>query len=152
MFFDNQYQISYVTPDLRKATGLMEARFGVEFKDLSGQELVRNTVWTPEGDADIEMRLGIAILGHLTIELLEPVSGATKIFTDMIEPGRLVKLHHFGMRCRDLEAMRRENEKIGRKVVMEGGFKTVRFMYVDARADLGHFMEYSTAPPGFWDR
>ena len=35
---------------------------------------------------------------------------------------------------------------------MEGGFKTVRFMYVDARADLGHFMEYSTAPPGFWDR
>jgi len=152
VFFENQYQISYVTADLRKATELLESRFGVEFRDLSGQDLIRNTVWTPEGDAEIAMRIAIATLGHLTIELLEPVSGATKIFTDMIEPGRLVKLHHFGMRCSDLAAMRSENEKLGRKVVMEGGYKTVRFMYVDARAELGHYMGYSTAPPGFWDR
>lgn len=151
MFFENQYQMAYVTPDVGKATEILKAQFGVsEFKGLVGEDYIENRVWTPEGERDIAMRIGIAVVGRLTIELLEPVSGATEIFTGMLEPGQPLKLHHIGMRCEDIDLARAENEKMGRRVVMAGGYKDARFIYVDARETLGHYLEYSSAPPDFW--
>jgi hypothetical protein len=35
---------------------------------------------------------------------------------------------------------------------MAGGFGLARFIYVDARDRLGHFLEYAAAPPEHWDR
>lgn len=153
MFFENQYQLAYVTTDVGRAADSLKARFGVpEFKGLTGENFIENRVWTPEGDADIAMRIAIATVGSLTIELLEPVSGATGIFTDMLEPGVPLRLHHIAMRCEDVDVVRAEHEKLGRKVVMAGGYKTARFIYVDTRAELGHYMEYASAPPEFWRR
>jgi hypothetical protein len=151
MFFENQYQIAYVTADFKLATSILCDQFGVkEFKGLEGDKVVENRVWTPEGEADIGMRAAIAQVGSLTLEVLEPVSGATGIFTQMLTPGQPLRVHHIGMRCEDIDAVRAEHERHGRQVVMAGSFKTARFMYVDARATLGHYLEYASAPPEYW--
>lgn len=151
MSFRNQYQIAYVTPDIGAAAAILQEQHGVsEFLGLAGDKVVENRVWTPQGEADIGMRAAIATVGHLTLELLQPVSGATDIFTQMLIPGQPLRLHHLGFRCDDFEATAAENERLGRPVVMTGGFKAARFMYVDARATLGHFLEYVAAPPEYW--
>jgi hypothetical protein len=153
MFFENQYQIAYVTPDIQVAGDILNKQFGVPaFKGLEGSKPVENTVWTPEGEVEIVMRAAIAIVGHLTLEILEPVSGATQIFSDMLIPGQPLRVHHFGMRVDDLDAVRAEHEKLGRKIAMVGAFKAARFIYVDARDTLGHYLEYASAPPEYWNR
>ena len=153
MFYENQYQLAYVTPDLDQGIALLEQQYGVPaFKGLGGDNFVENNVWTPDGDRDIGMRVAIATVGHLTIEVLQPVSGATEIFTDMLLPGQPLRLHHIGMRTNDLDAVRAGHEAAGRQIVMAGGYKLAKFIYVDARATLGHFLEYAQAPAEHWDR
>jgi glyoxalase/bleomycin resistance protein/dioxygenase superfamily protein len=153
MLFENQYQIAYVTADFSRATDILCDQFGVAgFTGLAGDEVVENRVWTPEGEVDIGMRAAIAQVGDLTVEVLQPVSGATRIFTEMLTPEQPLRVHHIGMRCADLDAVRAEHERHGRSAVMMGGFKTARFMYIDARAVLGHYLEYASAPPEYWQR
>ncbi len=154
MFFENHYQLSYVTPDLPLGAQILREKFGIAgFKQLGDAPVIENTVWTPDGDdVFIAMRAAIAFAGQLMIELLEPVSGATEIFTEMLEPGRSLKLHHLGIRCDDLEAVRAVHEQRGHPARMIGNFSTARFMYVDTRASLGHFLEYVQAPPEYWLR
>lgn len=153
MLFENQYQIAYVTHDIKLAKSILCEQYGVPaFKGLEGDAPVENRVWTPDGEVDIVMRAAIAIVGNLTLEVLEPVSGATDIFTEMLIPGQPLRLHHLGMRTDDLDAVRAEHERHGRQVVMAGAFKAAQFIYVDARATLGHFVEYACAPPEYWNR
>lgn len=153
MFFENQYQIAYVTPDIREATRILCDQFGVgEFMGLNGDAPVENRVWTPEGEVSITMRAMIAKVGHLILEVLEPVAGDTRIFSEMLVPGQPLRLHHIAMRCDDVDVIRAEHARHGREVVMAGSFKAARFIYVDTRATLGHYLEYASAPPEYWQR
>ena len=153
MFYENQYQLAYVTPDLDQGIAILGQQFGVPaFKGLGGDNFVENTVWTPAGDRDIGMRVAIATVGHLTLEVLQPVSGATEIFTDTPLPGHPLRLHHTGMRTNDSQTPPAALEAPARQVVMAGGYKLAKFIYVDARATLGHFLEYAQAPAEHWDR
>ncbi|KAA9145840.1 hypothetical protein F6B41_13915 [Microbacterium lushaniae] len=61
-------------------------------------------------------------------------------------------LHHIAMRSDDLDEVREQHAQLGLPSVMEGAFKAARFMYVDARQTLGHYLEYVSAPPEYWRR
>jgi hypothetical protein len=151
VFFENQYQLAYVTADLDRATKLLETQFGAPpFRALGGMDPISNTVWTPSGEREITMRAWVTTVGHLTLEVLQPISGACEIFTEMLVPGQPMRLHHIGCRTRDVDQARAESERQGRPVVMAGGFNTARFIYVDARPSLGHFIEYAMASPEYW--
>jgi hypothetical protein len=153
MLFENQYQIAYVTHDLKEAMGVLSDQFGVTgWRGLNADYVVENTIMTPEGEKSITMRVAIAILGNMTLEVLEPIAGETTIFTEMLVPGQLLRLHHLGFRCNDLDAAKAANAKYGRQVVSEGRFKAAHFIYVDARETLGHFLEYVAAPAEYWNR
>jgi hypothetical protein len=72
------------------------------------------------------------------------------MFQNMLTPGRLLTLHHLGLRCRNLDATRADCERLGRPVVAAGGLGAARFMFADARATLGCYLEYVAAPPEYW--
>jgi hypothetical protein len=153
VFFENQYQLAYVAADIAAAAAVLEAEFGApKFKPLGGKEIIENRVWTPAGEQDIVMKAWSAQAGRLTLEVMQPISGAVDIFTDMLVPGETLRLHHIAMRTDDIDRMQAENERLGRQVVMAGGFGSARFIYVDARKTLGHFLEYAAAPPEHWNR
>jgi hypothetical protein len=150
VFFDNHYQLAYVTSDLDEGIRILQAQFGLpEFKRL-GRGAFENRVWTPAGERDIAMKGAIAVTGRLTVEVLQPVSGAVDIYTEMLTPDQPLRLHHIAMRCSDIDKAKAENERLGRPVVMDGTLGPARFIYVDARDTLGHFLEYVMAPAEYW--
>jgi hypothetical protein len=153
-FLKNHYQIAYITKDLDAAMAILGEQYGApEFKSLTpGWEPVRNRVWTREGEMDVEAKGALAHIGGLTIEIIQPMSGPDYLYEEMMVPGRVLNHHHYGFRCDDMDAVRAESERQGRPAVMIGGFKAARFMYVDARATLGCFLEYVQAPPEYWNR
>jgi hypothetical protein len=153
MFFENHYQISYVTPDLDLGIAAFKEQFGIEnFRSPGGGGGGGQPVWTPKGEGILRVKAAVAFVGDLTIEVMEPVSGPDEIYRDFLVPGQPLRLHHLGMRCDDIEKVRTESERLGRPVVLSGEFKNGKFMYVDARATLGHYLEYVALPPEYWRR
>jgi hypothetical protein len=148
----NQYQLAYATSDIHRAMAILSEQYGTpEFKSLGGEDfLAPNVVWTPEGDREIVMKGAVARINGQAIEVLQPVSGAIEIYRDFARPDEPMRLHHVAMRVDDFDAALAESERHGRRVVMSGGFRSARFAYVDARATLGHYLEYVFAPPEYW--
>jgi hypothetical protein len=127
MFLENPYQLSYVTADLDAAIAIMKEQFGVEgFRVISGSGPGLH-VWTPEGEGEMVVKTAVARAGKWVIEIMEPVSGPVGHFRDHLEPGQPLRMHHIG--------------------VMTDDFKGGRLIYVDARATLGHYVEYVWTAP-----
>jgi hypothetical protein len=153
-FLENQYQVAYATTDIEAALAMLAREYGATaFKSLGGDDYVAaNRVWTPSGEADIVMKGATCVVGGRSIEVLQPVSGAIDVFRDFATPAQPLRMHHIAMRVEDFEGVLAESERLGRRKVMEGGYRAARFAYVDARATLGHYLEYVYAPPEYWIR
>jgi glyoxalase/bleomycin resistance protein/dioxygenase superfamily protein len=153
VFLDNQYQLAYVTADFDAGVAILRDQFGITgFTGLEGGGFVERQVWTPDGEITIASRAAVAYVGDLSVEVFEPVPGATRVFTGMLTAEQPLRLHHVGMRCDDLDAMRAAHERHGRRAVMTGDVRVARFLYIDALDTLGHYLEYVSAPPEYWRR
>jgi hypothetical protein len=149
VYLANHYQNAYVTADIDAAVARVEAQFGLPGK---AQRLdATQKFWTPEGEGDGVLKLAFLQLGHLQYELIEPVGGNVALYRDALVPGQLLRFHHVAMRVDDIDAVRAGSERNGRKVVLSGEAPGIRFLYVDARDTLGHYLEYMSAPQPFWD-
>jgi len=134
------YQLAYVTSDLARAIRLFKSRLTVD--DFLTVTLHLNLT-TPAARASINV--GVAWVGDLQIELIEPVSGAIQIYRDAIpsDPAA-VAFHHLAMRVSgDLPRWNDARAGIADdRIAIEGGSDGMRFAYVDERSTLGHFLEY----------
>jgi hypothetical protein len=54
------------------------------------------------------------------------------------------------MRTPDWNALRAEVDRLRRPVVLEGGHDKLKFLYVDARDLVGHYLEYVWMTPEVW--
>ena len=133
------YQIAYVTRDLRLATARLGSQYGVEdFLTLRLELDLR----VPAARATVNV--GIAWVDDLQIEVIEPIDGATGIYAAVLpDEAGLMAFHHLAMRVasqsqwEDLLAQVPEH-----KVALVGGREEMRFVYVDERSTLGHYLEY----------
>ena len=148
MLLTNHYQNAYVTGDIDRAVALLEEEFGAVGKTMRID--VTQTFKTAGGDGEGVLKLAFIQVGRLQYELIEPVSGNVAIYKDAVLPDQPMRFHHVAMRADDVDAVRAEAEKHGRKVVLAGESGAVRFLYVDARDALGHYLEYVQAPEAFW--
>ena len=55
------------------------------------------------------------------------------------------------MRRDDADAMQAEVDSLKLPILMEGNLNGLRFVYVDARKELGHLLEYVWTTPEFWE-
>jgi hypothetical protein len=149
MFLTNHYQNAYVTADIDRAVALLEEQFGAAGK--AARIDITQKFWTPQGEGEGTLKLAFVQVGRLQYELIEPVSGNVAIYKDAVVPGQPMRFHHVAMRADDIDAVRAESEKRGRKIVLAGEAAGVRFLYADARDTLGHYLEYVQAPDAFWD-
>ncbi|MFC3174606.1 VOC family protein [Novosphingobium bradum] len=149
MLLANHFQNAYVTADIDAAVAAMVEQFALT--RAPRQIDARQMFTTPDGTAEGTMRMAFIQVGHLQYELIQPVSGNVRLYADFVVPDRPLTLHHVAMRTDDIEAVRAESEAHGRPVVLEGAAQQgLRFMYVDARRTLGHYLEYVQAPEEFW--
>ncbi len=147
MLEGRHYQNAYVTRDIGKAIEAFRTRAGVT--DVMTYEGAID-VWTPQGSGLQTTKLAFIWIGDLQYELIEPVSEPSGIYSDALPPGYEMKFHHIAMRVSDWDAFRAKVDKQAYPVVLEGDTGALKFLYLDARDFLGHYLEYVWATSERW--
>lgn len=151
MFFKGHYQNAYVTRDLDKAMALLTTRYGLSNYIVFEPDMVLKT---PEGDRQASVRAALAWAGGLQFELIEPGAGYQDHYLPFLPDGPAdptPRFHHAAVRRDDLAAMREEIARLGLDVAFEGAVPGLVFVYLDARAIFGHYLEYVWASPEGWE-
>lgn len=129
-----------------KALALLRTQYGL---DLKCDHFVME-VKTPAGHGSAGAKIAIGWVGDVQYEVIEPVSGLIDLYRDALPAHHALRFHHFGLRTFDFDRMRAEIDRHGRPVALEGTTAGARFVYVDARDSLGHYLEYIWMEPELW--
>ena len=145
------YQNAYVTHDLDRAMALTGPSFGLGPFSAFDVEM---SLKTSAGDKLSRVRVATAWAGGLQVELIQPVSGYIDPYLHALpaDQGDAVpRLHHVAMRRDDMQAMRLEAESLGLPIAFESESVGIGCIFIDARARLGHFLEFVTATDEGWE-
>jgi hypothetical protein len=149
MIEGHHYQTAYITRNIAKAIASFRDRAGID-----GAQVYEATtdVWTPQGSGLLTSKLAFIWVGDMQYELIEPVSGPSDLYTAPLPAGDELKFHHIAMRVDDWDSFRAKVDKQRYPVVIEGvtADQQLKFLYLDARDFLGHYLEYAWATPERW--
>jgi hypothetical protein len=156
MYLRGHMQNAYVTHDVEKAIELVGNRYGIEKFDRFEPDMVVNT---PLGQRPLCTRVASAWVGGLNLEFIQPVSGYVDPYLAMLPADRkdaTPRFHHISLRRDDEPAMRAEIASLGLPLAFEGPvaikdkLPPLIFVYLDGRATLGHFVEFTWKSPEAW--
>jgi len=149
-YLQNVFQFGYVTRDLDRAKQRMSEIMGIrEYFDVDADFPVKLHGET----ARYHMRGALANLGDKQIELIQPIDGVVDFYCDGLKlEDAVVQLHHVGILVEQPSAawdgMPAIAGEAGYPIVLEGGDPDFfAFVYADARADLGHYLEFLGMTP-----
>lgn len=148
MLAGKHYQNGYITRNIDKAIETFRSRGGVTSDIVSFEVAVEVT--TPKGRGTAVNKLAFIWIDNLQYELIQPVSGLVDVYTEQLPDDDSVKFHHSCTRVDDWDSFRANVDKMGYPVVLEGGSDMLKFIYLDARDLLGHYLEYVWMVPERW--
>ncbi len=147
MLEGHHYQNAYVTRDIDKWVATFERQAKID-------RLLRyegtTSVTTPQGPATQTNKLAFIWVGDLQYELIQPVSGTVDLYDRDLPEGDGLHFHHICMRVADWTSFRARVDQQPYPVVLEGGGDALRFVYLDARPFLGHYLEYTWMTDERW--
>jgi len=143
------YQTAYVTSDVDDAYAAFAA--GVDARHPMHYEGTVE-VATNRGPSKSTNKLALAWVGDLQYEFIQPVVDPTGIFADALATERRAEFHHLAFRVADWEAFRAKVANYPYPVMMERDSGDLKFVYLDARATLGHCLEYVWMTDAMWTR
>lgn len=150
MLEGHHYQNAYVTRNLAAAVAALPASAGME---AVPQFEASVEVLTAEGRRPHVVKLAFFWVGDLQYELIEPVAEATPLFAPWLPDGDGLRFHHSCTRVDDWDDFRGRVSKQPCPVVMEGeGRGGLKFLFLDARDLVGHYLEYAWMPDEMWAR
>jgi hypothetical protein len=147
MLLQGHYQNAYVTRDLDASIATMRVLYGIQDWLTYTAEM---EVTTPAGKGPSANKLAFGWVGGLQYELIQPLSGQVGFYTEALRDDGGMRFHHVCMRKDDLDAARREVERHKLPIVYEGQTGVTRFFYADARATLGHYLEFVQMADATW--
>jgi len=144
------YQNAYVTRNLEKAvarvTGVADVRSEVQFEGSV-------QVMTALGRRTQTLKMAFVWIGDLQYEFIEPVVEAVPVFSTMLPDDDRPLFHHSCMRVPDWADFRRRVDEQPYPVVIEGeSGDHLKFLFLDARDLLGHYLEYTWMTDTWWER
>jgi len=140
MLEGRHYQNAYVTRDIGKAIDAFRARADVrKLIEYEGT----TAVMTPSGPGTQTNKLAFIWVGDLQYELIQPVSGSVEVYREGLPADDAPRFHHICMRIDHWDDFRARVDRQSLPVVLEGGGDSLKFLYLDARAFLGHYLEYT---------
>lgn len=148
MIEGHHYQNAYVTRDLARAVDAFQARADVRFK--AGYEGPMPVTTAADGPGTMECKLAFLWVGDLQYEFIEPVSGAVDIYRHALPDDDRLVFHHVAMRVPDWADFRARVAQQSLPVVQHGEAGPLTFLYLDARPQLGHYLEYTCMPDQMW--
>lgn len=141
------FQNAYICRNLKEAEA--------EFRKLGATQdfkviPIQQTVQTASGPKKIDIKAGLIWIENLQYELVEVINDEVGIYGDWQFEGPF-GFHHQCTKVDDWDDFRARVDQQDLPVVMEavsnGGLK---FLYLDARPVLGHYLEYIWAPEEMW--
>ena len=156
MFLAGHYQNAYLTHDLDAAMALVNQRYGTRDWIVFEPDMVLKT---PDGDRESSVRAALAWAGGLQLELIQPTRGWHAHYLPMMAADKadpVPRFHHIAVRRDDLDAMREEIDRLGLPLAFEGplsireAIPSLVFVYLDGRASLGHYVEFTWKSPEAW--
>lgn len=144
------YQTGYVTHNIERAIALVGADFGLsQFSHFE----VELALQTPGGVKSACLHVGTAWAGAMQVELIQPISGYLDAYLaglpedpDDITP----RFHHFAVRRESMDLLRRDVANLAMPTVFEAEAAGIASVFVDARARIGHHLEFVCATPEGW--
>jgi len=134
------YQNAYICDDIEAAIKQFQARADV------GQVAIHDidqTISTPAGPKRVSSRLAFIWLGGLQYELIQIIADETGVYANCQSNGGPLRFHHICMRVDDWDSFRAKVDKQDFPLVMErANDDQLKFLYLDARSVLGHYLEY----------
>jgi Glyoxalase/Bleomycin resistance protein/Dioxygenase superfamily len=141
------YQNAYVTRDVDKWIDIFHQRAKVD-RVLTYEG--STPVTSAEGNGIQTNKLAFIWVGDLQYELIQPISGSVRLFSDALPADDGLKFHHICMRIGDWDEFRGRADQQPYPVALEGGSDKLRFLYLDARPFLGHYVEYTWMTDERW--
>ena len=136
-------QIAYVTNDIEAA-----ARQFSEHFSTPGFFIFENPRGEP-GMPSPHLKIGLARVGGIEIELIEPIGDTAPLFSDVLPggDGLAIQFHHVAIRIdgpvENWDAHSASIDKQAHPIVFEGTMgDDLRFFYTDERSTLGHYVEH----------
>ena len=133
------FQNAYVTRDVDKWVEVFKQRGKVD-RVMTYEGSM--PVMTPEGERTQTNKLAFIWVGDLQYELIQPVGGDLTLYRDALPADDGLQFHHICMRVPDWDSFRARVHEQPHPVAIEGGDEQLRFLYLDARPFLGHYLEY----------
>ena len=147
MLEGQHYQNAYITRDIEKAVEAFRTRSGVK-NVIRYEGPVELT--TPTGRGTAVSKLAFIWINNLQYELIQPVSGLVDIYKDELPEDDSLRFHHICMRVPEWDNFRARVDQEGYRVVLEGGSEMLKYIYIDAREFVGHYLEYVWMTPQRW--
>ena len=136
LYAARHFQNAYTTRDVDAAARMFAERHGIR-----SFHFMRDIPFGP----DATTHIALAWAGEVMIELIQP-NGGDNLYTDWLPAeGHLLRFHHLGHLITDDDAWRQVNEQGAASrlpVALQGSHQGVNYLYLDARRELGHFLEY----------
>lgn len=147
-------QNAYVTNDLDRALAIWRDEFGVpEFF------VFENDAPGLQASPDYRMKIALANVGGLEVELIEPLAGQAPLHAEVLpaDGSFAMRFHHIAMRIggelADFEAHMASLDPASHPVAWQGAMgDMMRFVYTDERATLGHYVEHVWFEPAFYEQ
>lgn len=148
ILYGRHYQNAYVTRNVDKAVAGFRQR--ADIRKLMETE-VEIEVTTPKGKGPCGQKLAFIWVGDLNYELVQPMSGLVDVYRDALPQDDGLQFHHVCHVVDDWADLRARIEKDAFPVVLEGASgDQLKFVYLDTRPWLGHYLEYVWMTPTRW--
>ncbi len=147
MLEGRHFQNAYVTRNLEQTIAEFQACSNIR-KIIQTEVTV--DVWTPKGEGSLSNKLALMWVDDLQYEIIQPIAGDVELYVDALRDDGRPQFHHICMRVNDWDEFRQRVDKQPFPVVLEGGSDALKFIYLDARALLGHYLEYTWMTEERW--
>ena len=151
MFEGQHFQNGYITRDIEKAIAAFRTRGGVE-KVISFEAPVE--VATPKGRGTAVSKIAFIWVNNLQYELIQPLADPLGIYGNCVSNGGPLRFHQTCVRVADWTDFRARVAKQDLPVAMERdlGGDSLKFLYLDARKQVGHYLEYVWMTDAAWEQ
>ncbi|GGB99274.1 hypothetical protein GCM10011494_17150 [Novosphingobium endophyticum] len=153
MLEGRHYQNAYICDNLEAAIDLFRGRGLVREPIIIP---VDQTVLTPEGPKRQKGRICFIWIGELQYELIENEIDEAGIYANCLANGGPLHFHHICFRIDDWADFRARVDQQEFPIAMERAATddpdALKFLYLDARAVFGHYIEYTWMPDAMWDQ
>ena len=145
------FQLGYVCDNLEEGIASFRGR-GMRHEPHIME--VHQPVDTPNGEFVNHIRLCFIWIGDIQYELIQAIEDPLGVYANAPANGGPIRFHQVCFRVSDWADFRARVDQQDLPVVMERdmGGDNLKFLYLDARHTVGHYLEYTWMTDASWDQ